>query len=353
MKLTITAATLLLSGLSAFAQPKVSKGALKHLEKFESKLVEPRDVDVWLPQGYNKNEKYSVLYMHDGQMLFDPDHTWNKSAWDADNTASRLMQQGDIRKFIIVGIYNVPDLRFSDYFPQKAFESLTQKSKDSLYQVFFGEKRMFNAKVNADNYLKFITTELKPFIDKNFSTKTDAANTFIAGSSMGGLISLYAICEYPNVFGGAACLSTHWIGGTAVAQNPIPNAFLKYIDKKLPAPATHKIYFDHGTEGLDANYGIVQKKVDAIMTKHGYTKKNWVTRVYQGDDHNEKAWATRLKEPLNFLFWDASAAAKKGTGGTTATGKQEQDKPKVMVTGKTAQQPKPDKPNEPAAGQKK
>lgn len=352
MRLPLFIAAFALSGLSAFAQPKVEQGSIKHLEPFESKIIKGRAVDVWVPPGYNKNEKYSVLYMHDGQMLFDESITWNKLSWNVDGTAARLMGNGSTRNFIVVGISNIPESRFSEYFPQKPFESLTQKTKDSIYGLYFGEKPMFNAKVNSDNYLKFIVTELKPFIDKNFSVKKDAANTFIAGSSMGGLISLYAICEYPQVFGGAACLSTHWIGATGVAQNPIPDAFLKYLDKKLPSAASHKIYFDHGTEGLDANYATTQKKVDALMSKHGYTKKNWMTKEFKGDDHNEQAWAKRLAEPLNFLLWDPTLAKKTANGKTPAAN---EDKPKIMTTGKTAtskkESQKPDA--APATGPKK
>lgn len=338
MRSTITIAALLLAGLFGNAQPKVNSGALKHFEKFESKLVQPRDVDIWLPPGYDKNEKYPVLYMHDGQMLFDPSITWNKMSWEVDNTASKLIKEGAVKKFIVVAIWNVPDLRFSDYFPQKPFESLTQKSKDSIYGLYFGEKPMFNAKVNADNYLKFIVTELKPFVDKNYNTKTDAANTFIAGSSMGGLISLYAICEYPETFGGAACMSTHWIGATGVAQNPIPGAFLKYMNKKLPSPANHKIYFDYGTEGLDANYGTTQKKVDALMTEHKFTSKNWITKEFKGDDHSEKSWATRLSQPLTFLLGNPN------TPKNNAPDILADEKPKTITSGKSTQKKQGEKP---------
>lgn len=304
MQSKISIASLLFLSALSFAQPKISSGSLKHFENFDSKLINPRTVDVWTPDGYNEKEKYPVLYMHDGQMLFDGEQTWNKQAWEAEDTAAKLIASGDTKKFIIVAIYNLGDYRMSDYFPQKPFESLTQKSRDSIYDLYMGEKPMWQAKVSSDNYLKFIVTELKPFIDKTFSTKTDAANTFIAGSSMGGLISLYAICEYPQVFGGAACLSTHWTGVFGTAQNPVPAQFLKYLDKKLPAPVSHKIYFDLGSEGIDANYGVTQTKVDALMRKHGFTAKNWVTKEFPGDDHSEKSWAARFSQPLIFLMGD-------------------------------------------------
>ncbi len=92
-----------------------------------------------------------------------------------------------------------------------------------------------------------MVNELKPFIDSNFATLGDQSNTFVAGSSMGGLISLYAVCEYPDVFGGAACLSTHWPGVFNSEHNPIPAAFIRYLESHLPSPVNHKLYFDYGT----------------------------------------------------------------------------------------------------------
>ena len=153
----------------------------------------------------------------------------------------------------------------------------------------------------ADNYLKFIVKELKPFIDKTYSTKSDRKNTFIAGSSMGGLISMYAICEYPNIFYGAACLSTHWIG-TFDNNKEIPAAFNEYMKKHLPSANNHKIYFDCGTVGLDACYPEYQKSVDEIFRQAGYDDKSFMSLEFKGDDHNEIYWAKRLHIPLTFLL---------------------------------------------------
>ena len=151
-------------------------------------------------------------------------------------------------------------------------------------------------------YLQFLVTEVKPFIDKTFSTKKDQKNTFVAGSSMGGLISMYAICEYPKVFGGAACLSTHWPGTFSSNNNPIPNAFVAYLKKKLPNPKDHKIYFDYGDQTLDAMYKPLQEKVDVVMKAKGFTNKNWETKFFPGENHSEVAWAKRLDIPLLFLL---------------------------------------------------
>ena len=144
--------------------------------------------------------------------------------------------------------------------------------------------------------------ELKPFIDKTFPTLPDVNNTFVAGSSMGGLISLYAICEYPEVFGGAACLSTHWVGTFATDNNPIPAVFMNYFGSHLPNPANHKIYFDYGDKTLDALYKPFQLKMDQIMKLNGFTSKNWITKEFQGADHSEKSWCKRLDIPVVFLL---------------------------------------------------
>jgi enterochelin esterase-like enzyme len=119
---------------------------------------------------------------------------------------------------------------------------------------------------------------------------------------MGGLISLYAICEYPEVFGAAACISTHWPGIFAVENNPIPDAFYTYMRKKLPNPKTNRIYFDYGDQTLDALYPPLQKMADTVMTEKGFTVANWSTQFFPGKNHSEAAWSERLHIPMAFLL---------------------------------------------------
>jgi predicted alpha/beta superfamily hydrolase len=119
---------------------------------------------------------------------------------------------------------------------------------------------------------------------------------------MGGLISLYAICEYPKVFGGAACMSTHWLGTFSTENNPIPAAFMAYLKNNLPSPKNHKIYFDYGSKTLDSLYQPYQQQVDAVMKAKGYTAKNWMTKQFIGADHSEKSWNKRLDVPIVFLL---------------------------------------------------
>ncbi|NEW83355.1 MAG: alpha/beta hydrolase [Mariniphaga sp.] len=283
--------------------PNVSSGSINRIDNFQSKFVKTRNIDVWMPDGYSSARKYNVLYMHDGQILFDSASTWNKQSWDVDDVASKLMSEGKVQNFIVVGIWNGGKSRHSEYFPEKPFESLNQQQKDTVNSQLQDVGRTTEVfQPVSDNYLKFLVAELKPFIDETYSVYTDRKHTFIAGSSMGGLISMYAICEYPEVFGGAVCMSTHWPGSFAVENNPIPGAFVNYMKNNLPNPKNHKLYFDYGDQTLDALYAPLQKEVDEVMKAKGYTQANWITKFFPGKDHSEKAWNERLPIPLKFLL---------------------------------------------------
>jgi enterochelin esterase-like enzyme len=281
--------------------PKVTAGAIERIANMMSRHVDARNVDVWLPPGYeaaSSSKRYAVLYMHDGQMLFDPQSTWNKQAWQIDRTLAALIASGKVRDTIVVGIWNNGKRRHSEYYPEKFLPHLPEKER-----ALFIEKGL-DAKPRADAYLRFIVEELKPMIDARYRTVTDKSGTFIAGASMGGLISVYALAEYPNVFGGAAALSTHWIG--AFAKNEIfPNAALTYLRATLPSryPAgSLKLYMDRGTTELDASYEDAQPKVDALLMSLGYREPNVISRVFEGKGHNETAWAERVSIPLAFLL---------------------------------------------------
>lgn len=283
--------------------PQVSSGRLVRHASFSSKFVTARNVDVWLPDGYDGNQPFDVLYMHDGQMLYDSNTTWNKLDWQVDEIMGRLQAAKMMRPCIVVGVWNGGATRHPDYFPQKPFESLTSVEKDTVTaQLQRAGRTQEVFQPNSDNYLKFLVKELKPFIDSTYKTNKGPAHTFVAGSSMGGLISMYAICEYPEVFGGAACLSTHWPGVFTMENNPVPAAFFHYMKSHLPAPAQHKIYFDYGDQTLDALYPPLQQQADSVMRTKGYNSKNWKTVFFKGQDHSERAWASRLDIPLLFLL---------------------------------------------------
>lgn len=280
-----------------------SQSKIKKIENFKSKYIQPRNVEVWLPDAYYKNpeQKFPVLYMHDGQNVFNTATASYNVAWEADSIAEQLINKGKIKPVIIVASW-CTDKRFHEYFPEKAAKYLSEVDKEHMETV---RLQMGAAPSNylADEYLKFITTELKPYIDKNYRALSDKDNTSICGSSMGGLISLYAICEYPKVFGQAACVSTHW---SVLFNNDVispSEAIRKYLKDNLPSPKNHRIYFDYGTKTLDQYYEPHQNKVDIIMKSKGYTfNKNWVTKKFEGASHNEQSWQERFDIILKFLF---------------------------------------------------
>ncbi len=301
-KISIFLTLILIYNTSIAQIPQVSSGTIKHFTNFKSKFVIERNIDVWLPKGYTTKNRYAVLYMHDGRGLLDAAITGNKQEWGIDETLTQLIDDRKIKNCILVGIWNTEKFRHSEYFPQKPFQSFTKQQQDSIYNFGFTNNKTFATKVQSDNYLKFLVQELKPFIDKNFSTFKDSKNTFVAGSSMGGLISMYAICEYPDVFGGAACISTHWPGILPEKSNLMPNAFYNYLQAAAPNPKNHKFYFDYGSKMYDYFYKPHQLKVDSLMQTKGYTAENYLSREFVGADHSAKSWRARIDIPLLFLL---------------------------------------------------
>jgi len=282
----------------------VSAGTIVDLGVLRSRYADPRRVVVWLPPGYSRRgQKYSVLYMHDGQNLFDKATAGYGMEWEIDEHLSRLIAEKKVRPTIVVGIWNTPK-RLQEYVPSKAFNGLPPEYRAKVRALYGGDPL-------ADGYLKFIVRELRPMIDRKFNVKTDRPNTAIMGSSMGALISLYAIDEYPQIFGAAGMMSTHWPlvinpDGKPVSQEDydvVSATFERYLAPALPSPSTHRLYFDHGTETLDAIYKQYQDRVDTVVAKRGYRQGvNWLTRNYPGQKHNEISWASRVDVPLTFLL---------------------------------------------------
>ena len=275
--------------------PEVSVGRIERLPPMVSQHVDARPVDVWLPADYSTSKRYNVLYMHDGQGLFDATKTWNKQAWDVHLSVARLVAQGRIPDTIVVGVWNNGALRHSEYYPQKFLPWVPEPVRiEFTAKALAGQPR-------ADAYLRYLVQELKPAIDARYATRPGRESTFIMGSSMGGLISLYAVHEYPQVFGGAAGLSTHWVGRHE-ANSALPPAAFNYLQAHLLAPGTHRLYMDHGSTELDALYAPYQSFINQIVRDRGYTEAQAMLRVFEGKGHNERDWAERVALPLQFLM---------------------------------------------------
>jgi len=296
---------LLLAGLfQAKAQdlPQPSSGRIVRIDAFLSAHIGKRRIDVWLPDGFKDDgsQLHSVLYMHDGENLFDPKVTWNHQSWGIPEVLGRLIAEGKVPPTIVVGVWNAGSNRWREYAPMPAYRgmSLWQKVK---FHIRNGRGPY------SDDYLDFLAFELKPYIDRHYPTASDPRHTATMGSSMGGLISIYAMARNPEIFGAAAGLSTHWpvTGSEAddAAKTPAGVAFRAYLANKLPDPATHRLYYDHGTEGLDALYEEPQKLMDEIVKAKGYVQPgNWMSMIFQGQTHNEDSWRSRVEIPLTFVL---------------------------------------------------
>jgi enterochelin esterase-like enzyme len=295
--------------ISGFAQalPTVSVGRLVVLPQVASKKITSRAVYIWLPTQFSSAtaQQFSVLYMHDGQMLFDSTITWNKDAWMVANVADSLQNTGSVKPFIIVGIANGGSTRHADYFPQDVFENLPPATQTQFLAAARGNgASVFNqTSLRANDYLQFLQQQVKPVVDSVLGFSTLPSNNYLMGSSMGGLISVYALCKQPHFWAGAACLSTHWPGVFTLENNPFPQAMLSYINTYLPpAKAGKKLYMDCGTATLDALYPAIQQQANTLIQQKGYGAQQFQAQLVPGAAHTEAAWRARLATPLLFLF---------------------------------------------------
>ena len=145
------------------------------------------------------------------------------------------------------------------------------------------------------SYLEFMVDELLPWVKASYPVLDGSPNRALMGCSRGALLSIYALCEYPHLYGSAACLSSHWPHGDGI--------MIDWLESHLPLPGEHRFYFDYGDQGLDAAYEPYQKRMDELMRSRGYRDgHDWLTRFFSGHGHSERYWAERLLRPLEFLY---------------------------------------------------
>ncbi|MDE6028351.1 MAG: esterase family protein, partial [Muribaculaceae bacterium] len=275
-------------------------------ENLEASVI----VDVWVPADYDAaaDKGYPVVYAHDGQNLFDPSYSFAGVPWGLDKACSQLASDSDFEMPIIVGINNrgSEGLRPNDYFPENALDYIPPQLKDETY-IYQTCKDIFLGNEEA----AFVAKELKPLIDHLYRTAPGMSTTFAMGSSMGALASMYLLCEYPETFGGAACMSTHWIGSLNLNSDysmnddeVCANAILDYLSDNIPTDGLNRLYLDQGTEGWDAGYAKYEVMAREIVRGKGFTEVNGTLYVYdaKGAGHNEWFWQQRVKIPLKFLL---------------------------------------------------
>ncbi len=251
-----------------------------------------RHVEIWLPPGYDDDAaaRYPVLYMHDGQNLFDPRIANTGVDWGVDEAVVRLVEREIIQPVIVVGVWSTAE-RGAEYSPWHG----------------------------APDYARFLIEELMPRVDAEFRTLTGPRNTAVAGSSMGGLLSFHLVTHHPGHFGACGCISTHlplseatvaqYFPGVVKVESPDETPYVvRDIEAGLTVPAGARYWFDYGTLGLDAEYGPTHAAVRRWLLEQGLVEgADFVVRRYAGADHNEAAWRARLDEPLTFLFGGGGA----------------------------------------------
>ncbi|MEO0785938.1 MAG: glycoside hydrolase family 97 catalytic domain-containing protein, partial [Pseudomonadota bacterium] len=226
---------------SETAMQMPSGATLVKVSGFPSENVAAREMQVWLPKGYGESDQtYRVLYMHDGQNLFEDERAYTGTSWGVDATLSRLIESGEVEPTIVVALENTWETRWQEYAPEAFIDALPEEARASLLETAGGAP-------SSDDYLKFLVEEVKPYIDANYLTRSGREDTTIAGSSMGGLISLYALSEYPDVFGAAGCVSTHWplYDPRETEYQTATGAIIDALDAGGLDPAKHRLWFDH------------------------------------------------------------------------------------------------------------
>ncbi|WCO01258.1 TIM-barrel domain-containing protein [Psychroserpens ponticola] len=249
-------------------------------EDFEiPQLNRKRKIWMYLPPNYNSaNQSFPVIYMHDGQNLFDKSTSSYGEEWSVDETLNKLYKDNNM-SFIVVGVDNGEDKRLDEYSPW-------------THPEYGGGE--------GEAYMEFIVQTLKPYIDSNYKTLTNKENTGIIGSSMGGLISHYAALKYPNVFGKVGVFSSaFWFASEDV------NAFTKANGSIQDT----KMYFlAGGKEGGNVKFEEISQTVTdmnamiSLLKDTGFSSQNMQSKIVPEGKHNEELWRNNFEEAMLWLF---------------------------------------------------
>jgi predicted alpha/beta superfamily hydrolase len=273
----------------------VSNGQLRKHAGFRSRFLRNnRDLIVYVPPGYDEQPftKFSVLYLQDGQNLFDRATSFAGQDWNVHGAADDLIGTGAVQPLIIVGIYNTGKSRVNEYAPTKAPK--------------LGGGR-------ADRYAKFLIEEVMPFIHREYRAAADPRATGIGGSSLGGLLSLYLGLKLPHIFGKIAALSPSVWWDQRMIMEFAASATLRPPERKrsifrrrsaenaspVPRPS---IWLDIGTNEGPRIVPDVEQFRDILLKKGWRLSEDLHYERIEGAEHNELAWSQRIGRVLQFLY---------------------------------------------------
>ena len=271
-----------------------------------------RRIQIYYPYSKNVNDQTKFIIMNDGEELFSESDSWNGKAWNIDETFKDLKTQKENLNLVIIAIDSAKRIngnildetrRYAEYFPKESIKYIDENLKRSIYHNFIDSQKF--------NYQDFVINKVIPSIEKKFDTKLNRDNLGIIGASMGGLSALNMSIENPEIFGFVGCISTHWVGIKISEYLILPfrmkisgdesttKAIQKYIKNNVSKLSSQKLYFDHGTVGLDSLYENPQNEINKILLG---SKINFIYEVHPNHDHEPKFFGQRFKNILlNFI----------------------------------------------------
>ncbi len=266
-------------GESAPPIQPVLTGTIRTHTGFSSQLLGPRDLIVYLPPGYDQetSRRYPVLYMQDGQTVFDASIAGME--WQMDEIAERLIAAKQIEPVIIVGVYST-EVRWDEYTPTY----LELKQPNGFVRKGGGK---------ADLYGRLLIEELKPFIDRTYRTRPEQQSTSLGGASLGGLVSIYLGLKHPDVFGGLLVVSP---------SVPWDDYLILKTVAALPAKTAQRIWVDMGTSEVEEALTGARRLRDALIAKGWKPGVDLLYLEQEGGRHEEIAWASRVEPMLRFLY---------------------------------------------------
>jgi predicted alpha/beta superfamily hydrolase len=270
------------SALARAIRATSATGDLRLLE-FRSRIFNnTRFLRVWLPPDYddaaNTAARYPVLYLNDGQNLFEPQTSFTGVEWQVDETADRLIREGAVAPMIVVGIDNAGKDRMREYMPHR-----------SMQPMFW--------RVYGSRYPSFLIKEIMPFVARNFRIATGPENTGLGGSSLGALISLYTVSVCPGVIGRLLLESPSlWASNRQMIRQS--RQVKRWPERVFLATGTAEV----GKEDRDRSVVHDVQELAAILRRAGLDEDRLRLVVEEGGTHHESAWARRFPEALAFLF---------------------------------------------------
>ncbi|MEG3144252.1 alpha/beta hydrolase-fold protein [Sphingomonas sp. RT2P30] len=291
--------------------PPSGRGSLFVRRAVAGQGLLPRDLFVWVPDHPAPPAGFPVLYMQDGQNLFDARLVPFGTAWEIDRSVSRLADAGVIEPTIVVGVASTA-ARFTEYAPALVLERLNPDARDAVEAAWGGPAQ-------SAAYARFVVEVVKPLIDAHFPTRAAAGATFVGGSSLGAVAALDILARYPDRVAGAACLSAHFSLLPVTETEPLPKGFAEdvtaavtdFADNCLPRAGQHAVWIDRSAQGIDRFYGPTHAAIITALSRRGFVDGvDLAARCYPGVGHDEAAWRARIDDALTFLLGHAERARR-------------------------------------------